>query len=164
MIGLTAAAVAGIFILYAVTGQGGGEAQDTATMTHRMMLLAIQLGLILFAAKMGGMVFARLHMPSVLGELVAGVMIGPFALGQFPVYGFPWGVFPQPQMFPISPELYGIASVAAIVLLFMTGLETDFRLLMRYSVVGSLVGVSGVAASFVLGDLSCVVLSPMLFG
>ncbi len=161
---LLVAVMVGLFILYARTGHDVTETEAPVTMTHRMMMLAIQLGLILFAAKIGGMVFARLHMPSVLGELVAGMLIGPFALGQFPFYGFPGGVFPLPGQFPISAELYGISSIAAIVLLFMAGLETDLRMLMRFSVAGSLVGLGGVTASFVLGDATAVIFGPLLLG
>jgi len=133
-------------------------------MTHRMMMLALQLGVILFAAKVGGILFARARLPVVLGELVAGMAIGPYVLGRIPFWGFDQGLFPVMGDFPISPELYGVSCVAAIVLLFVTGLETDLRLLMRFSVAGSMVGIGGVAVSFILGDLTAVVFSRMLFG
>ena len=145
----------------AVAPQG---AADGAHMTHRMMMLMLQLGVILFAARIGSILLERVRMPGVLGELLAGVLIGPFLLGGLPLPGFPHGLFPIGEGFPLSPELYGICSLAAIVLLFLVGLETDIKLFLRYSVAGGLVGVGGVAASFILGDALCSVFSPSLFG
>ena len=134
-------------------------------MTHRMMMLIMQLGAILFAAKIGNMLFEKLKLPGVLGELCAGLLIGPYLLGALPLPGLmPHGLFPIHDQFPVSPELYGICSLAAIILLFMTGLETDIKLFLRYSIAGSLVGIGGVAASFLLGNLTGIFFSPMLFG
>lgn len=143
------------------TAGAGGEGQ----MTHRMMMLAMQLGLILFAARLGGIVFNRLRLPHVLGELCAGVLIGPHALGHLPIPRlFPHGLIPEQAGFAVSPELYAFCSVAAIVLLFMVGLETDIKMFLRYSLAGSLVGVGGVILSFLVGDLIGVMFAPMLFG
>ena len=62
---------------------------------------------------------------------------------------------------PVSSELYGICTLAAILLLFMVGLETDMKLFLRYSLAGSLVGVGGVVVAFLAGDLLVVAFSPM---
>jgi len=135
------------------------------SMTHRMMMLVIQLGFILFAARLGNILFEKMHMPGVLGELGAGIIIGPYLIGAISLPGFPDGVFPINSItFPISPELYGISTVASIVLLFMIGLETNFRLFLRYSFVGSLVGIGGVLFSFLFGDILAILFSQMLFG
>lgn len=135
-----------------------------AGMTHRMMMLVIQLGIILFAARLGNILFEKLRLPGVLGELCAGLLIGPYALGAISFPGFREGLFPVYASFPVSPELYGICTVASIVLLFVVGLETDIKLFMRYSVVGSLVGIGGAAVSFAVGDATAVLLYPVLFG
>ncbi len=133
--------------------------------THMMMMLVIQLGIILFAARFGNILFEKLKLPGVLGELSAGILIGPYLLGGIPFYGFEHGLFPLfSEGFAISPELYGICTVASIVLLFMVGLETDIRLFMRYSIAGSLVGIGGVAVSFMLGNFASVILLRTLFG
>lgn len=142
-------------------GEAGGHGE--VSMTHRMMVLALQLGCILFVAKLSGSLFEKLHLPGVLGEIAAGILVGPFCLGKLPLPSLPHGLFPLNGEFPVSPELYGFCSVAAIVLLFDAGLETDFRLFMRYSVAGSLVGLGGVLVSFVLGDLTAVWFSGLLF-
>jgi Kef-type K+ transport system membrane component KefB/mannitol/fructose-specific phosphotransferase system IIA component (Ntr-type) len=121
-------------------------------MTELMTRLVIQLGIIIFAARYCGLLMKKINMPSVLGELLAGILIGPFLLGAFPIPGFPEGIFPLPaQEVAVTPELYGIATIASVILLFMSGLETDLSLFLRYSVAGLLVGIGGVIASFFLG-------------
>lgn len=139
------------------------------SMTHRMMMLAIQLGVIVIAARLGNRLFTRLRLPGVVGELMTGVLIGPYVLGGLPLPGFPHGLFYVSKAIavgaiPVSPELYGICAIASIVLLFLVGLETDIGLLMRYSIAGSLVGIGGVAATFFVGNWMAVLFSPMLFG
>jgi Kef-type K+ transport system membrane component KefB/mannitol/fructose-specific phosphotransferase system IIA component (Ntr-type) len=133
----------------------------------RMTTLVIQLGVILFAARLGNMLFEKLKIPGVLGELCAGVVIGPYMLGGIglPVHGFENGLFAVAESVrsgscPVSPELYGICSVAAIILLFLVGIETDLKMFVRYSVAGSLVGIGGVVVSFATGDLLGVWLLP----
>jgi Kef-type K+ transport system membrane component KefB/mannitol/fructose-specific phosphotransferase system IIA component (Ntr-type) len=134
-------------------------------MTYRMMMLAIQLGIILFAARIGNIFAEKLKFPGVLGELLIGIIIGPFMLGAIPLPGFSGGLFPIASgKFPVTPELYGFCSVASIVLLFTAGLETDIRLFLRYSVVGALVGIGGVVFSFLAGDLLAVILLPRILG
>ncbi len=46
----------------------------------------IGVGILLFAAKFMAEIFLRLKLPIVLGELLAGMIVGPFALGSFLVY------------------------------------------------------------------------------
>lgn len=148
---------------------------EPAGMTHRMMMLAIQLGVLLFAARLGNGLFERLKLPGVLGEVAAGMAIGPFALGRVPLptLGFPTGLFPMyvdagaggvMVSFPVSPELYGFCAVASIILLFLVGLETDLSKFLRYSLVGTLVGLGGVLASFGLGAAAGWILLPRLAG
>ncbi len=146
-------------------GVAGPEAGDGALLTHRMMLLAIQLGLLILAARSCNQLFERFHLPGVLGELIAGMIIGPFCLGGLPLIGFPHGLFPLGQAgFPLSHELYGVCCIAAIVLLFNAGLETDLDLFLRFSMAGGAIGIGGVAASFVIGDLTTMLFSKWLFG
>ncbi|MFN3412383.1 MAG: cation:proton antiporter, partial [Exilispira sp.] len=120
-------------------------------MTHHMMILMIQIGAILFFAKLGGKLFQIFKMPGLLGELVIGIIIGPYLLGSIALPGFPDGLFPLEGGFPVSVELYGIATIASIILLFMAGIETDLGLFLKYSVVGSFVGLGGILASFFFG-------------
>jgi Kef-type K+ transport system membrane component KefB len=142
--------------------QVGHEEHEVHSITHLMMHLILQLAVIIVAAKIGGYVFQKyLKMPSVLGELASGMVIGPYALGKLidiPTLGL---LFPLNTVhdFAASPQLYGIATLASIILLFLAGLETDLAAFIRYSVVGSFVGLGGLVAAFVIGDL-CAVMWP----
>ena len=118
------------------------------------MILVFQLGVILLVSKIGHLLFEKLRLPGVLGELSAGFVIGPYALGALAFPGFPTGLFPHGEDFPVSLELYGLCAIASIILLFVTGLETDFKLLARFSFVGTMVALGGVVASFGFG-LGC---------
>ena len=70
-----------------------------------MMILVLQLGVILIAAKLGAIVASRFKQPTVLGELIAGAVIGPFALGGISLPGLSEGLFAYHGAFPVSPEL-----------------------------------------------------------
>ncbi|MBT3202003.1 MAG: PTS transporter subunit EIIA, partial [Phycisphaerales bacterium] len=143
----------------------GANAGAEINMTHRMMMLVIQVGLILFAAKLGNILFEKIKLPGALGELVVGIIMGPFALGHFGFYGFENGLFPlAANGAAISPELYGLGAIAAVVLLFNVGLETDLKLLIKYSLAGGLVGLGGMLASFFLGSACVMVFSEMVLG
>ncbi len=127
---------------------GGGE----ESLTHKMTNLVFQIGIILFAAKLGGWLMKKVNMPSVLGELMMGIIIGPYLLGGIPFFGFHEGLFPLTNpSFPVTPELYGISTIASIILLFHSGLETDLALFLRFSAKGAVIGVGGVGISFLAG-------------
>ena len=89
-----------------------------------------------------------------MGELVAGMVFGPCALGGIPLPGFPSGLFPLDATtpgVPIPPLLYAVATLGSIALLFQSGLETDVRTFFKYSVSGTLVGLGGIVCSFLCG-------------
>ena len=143
---------------------------------EEMMFLVLQIGVIIFAARLGGALASMLRLPSILGELAAGIAIGPWALGGI---GFGDGLFASGlfhgaelrrifaetgHMFDAtSPALYGIATLASVILLFLSGLETNLKMFLKYSFVGSMVGLGGVVGSFLLGDLCAVWLLPKFF-
>jgi fructose-specific phosphotransferase system IIA component len=143
-----------IFILFPVMSFASSEGND---MVHKMMLLVFQLVIILFAAKYMGKLFEKLHLPSVIGEVFAGILIGPFLLGKIPLPGLPYGLFGEfivmnpGAALPVSNELYGFSVIASILLLFMVGLETDLNLFLRYSFPSIVIGGMGVVFSFVAG-------------
>jgi fructose-specific phosphotransferase system IIA component len=119
---------------------------------HRMTVLALEIGIVLFAGYLGARVARRVGIPIILGEVVAGILIGPYLLGSMALPGFPEGLFPLvDNALSISPELYGFAVVASVVLLFLMGLQTDLRLFLRFALAGSVVGLSGAAVSVAAG-------------
>jgi Kef-type K+ transport system membrane component KefB len=83
--------------------------------------------------------FHRIKLPIVLGELLAGIIVGPFALGALPlVDGEPLVV--------LDETVRHIGEIAAVVILFIAGLEITPREFLR-----------GGAASFTVGSLGVVV-------
>ncbi len=133
-----------------------------APVIQQITFLVIQTGIILLAARFCGKLAQKFHIPPVLGELLAGIIIGPYLLGglNLGIPGFTDGIFPLPQSgsLPVSTPLYGLATLGSIILLFMSGLETDLRLLFRYSVAGTVVGLGGVIFSFAFGAGLCMVM------
>ena len=142
---------------------------------EQMMFLVLQIGVIIFAARLGGAIASMLKLPSILGELGAGILIGPWALGGI---GFGDGLFASGLFHgaalqeiastgrlvdATSDELYGLATLASVILLFLSGLETNIKMFLKYSFVGLMVGLGGVLVSFVLGDLCAVFLLPKFF-
>jgi fructose-specific phosphotransferase system IIA component len=132
---------------------------ETESISGQMATLAFQLGIIFFAVRVCGRLAKKARIPQVLGELIAGIIIGPFALGGIHLPGFPHGIFPLASgSLAVSAELYAFASIASIILLFASGLETDIGLFLRYSVAGGVIGMGGVLVSFAAGDLAGVLL------
>jgi len=119
---------------------------------HPTVQFILQLGFLIILTRMGGYWLRRwLHLPGVLGELLVGVIIGPYAMGRFhwPIVGHLFTLGEAGAA--ISPELHAIATFAAIILLFLSGLETDLSTFLRYSLVGTIIGIGGVVVSFYLG-------------
>ena len=131
-------------------------------MTHLMTMLVLQLAVLVVAARLLGWLFSRyLRQPKVLGELAAGMILGPYALGAVPLPGLHGPLFPASvESLPVSPELYGFAVIASIILLFFAGLETDLPTFLRFSIKGGLVGLGGVVVSFLLGSGVAVLFLP----
>ena len=126
--------------------------------------LVLQLDVIIFTARIFGKLAARVGIPSVLGELIAGIVIGPFALGGIALPGFPNGFFGviDSSAGAVSSELYAFAQIASIILLFASGLETDLSLFIKYSVSGGIIGVGGVVVSFFFGAGCAMFILPVL--
>ena len=134
-----------------------GEEKD---ITEIVTLLVFQLAVILIFAKLGGELFTRyLKLPAVIGELLIGVVIGPFALGNLIDLGaiIPGSglgtLFAKPDVptDAISSELFSVSEIAVIVLLFVVGLETNLGQFVRYSRPASLVALGGVILPFFMG-------------
>ncbi len=141
-----------------------GSGVHPAELTEGMVLLVFQLAVIVFAARLGGYLLEKIGQPEVIGEIAAGLLIGPYLLGSISLPGFPAGLFPALPGFPLSPELYGFATVASIVLLFLIGLETNVEKFLAFSLAGSVVGAGGALASFALGAGAAALCSELIFG
>jgi Kef-type K+ transport system membrane component KefB len=99
----------------------------------------LTLSAILVAAKLLGELAERLGQPAVLGELVAGVLLGGSVLGVVPGHGDP------------AELIHVLAELGVLLLLFEIGLETDLREMFRVGPASLAVAVAGVAVPFALG-------------
>ena len=106
-------------------------------MPHGTDSLLLQLFTIFVWAKVFGELFERMHLPAVLGEILAGVVLGPYA-ARFIIPG---------------DTIYSIAELGAVFLLFTVGLETSPSDLIRVGRLSLRVAVAGVVLPFAMGFL-----------
>jgi Kef-type K+ transport system membrane component KefB len=104
----------------------------------------------LAAAKLGGDLATRARQPAVLGELIAGVILGN--LGLLGITGL--------QGLEANETLEALAQIGVILLLFEVGLESTVRDMLKVGATAVLVATLGVAAPFVLGWLVGALLLP----
>lgn len=104
-------------------------------MEHHIIELLLKISCLLIIAKLAGGISRRLDEPAVLGELIAGVIIGPSILG----------------IFKIEESLKAIAQIGVIMLMFIVGMETDLKELRKIGKVASLSAVGGVVLPLFLG-------------
>lgn len=95
----------------------------------------LQLALILVAARVFAELAIRLGAPSVIGELLAGVILGPSLLG----------------LIEANSVIHLLAQIGVIMLLFEVGLETDIGKLATSGVRSTIVAIGGFVAPFLLG-------------
>jgi Kef-type K+ transport system membrane component KefB len=97
--------------------------------------LLFQLFVIFVAAKIVGEAFEHLRLPAVVGEITAGALFGPYALG----------------LIHPTDTIHSIAEIGAIFVLFHAGLETSPQDLIRVGRQALIVAISGIVVPFVLG-------------
>lgn len=113
-------------------------------MEDHFIQVVIGVCVLLFAAKLMAELFVRLKLPIVLGELIAGMIVGPFAFGSlFTIGGEP--------LLQLSGEIKLLGEIGAIVILFMAGLEMTPREFLRGGKASFTVGTLGVILPFVAG-------------
>ena len=112
---------------------------EVAESSLSLIHVVISLAVLLFSAKLLAELFHRIKMPVVLGELLAGIIVGPFALGGLPIFNG------EPLVI-LDETVKHIGEIAAIVILFIAGLEITPREFLK-----------GGAASFTVGSLGVIV-------
>ena len=104
----------------------------------------ISLAVLLFAAKIFAEIFNKLRLPVVLGELTAGIIMGPFAIGSIPI-------FDGKPLVILNETVLQIGEIAGIVILFIAGLEITPREFLRGGAASFAIGACGVIVPFFLG-------------
>lgn len=130
--------------------------------------LILTFGLVLIAARIGGEIAERyLKQPAIVGELLAGIIISPFALGA--LIGDPiilnFATIDGHLVESGSPvesfhPMEIISQIAVIALLFVAGLETDVRSFLKHSFTGAMVAIGGVILPFIFGYFAAMYFFP----
>jgi Kef-type K+ transport system membrane component KefB len=123
-----------------------------------ILTLLLQVVLILLLSRVMGLLFRWIHQPQVMGEMVAGIMLGPSLFG--------W-LFPQAAAYvfpPVSvPYLSVLSQVGVIFFLFLIGLELDPKLLRNRGHTAVVVSHVSIVAPFLLGAALALYLYPRVF-
>jgi Kef-type K+ transport system membrane component KefB/nucleotide-binding universal stress UspA family protein len=115
---------------------------------HPAFLLLIQIALLLVVTRMGAELVKRLGQPAVVGELAAGIALGPTLFGHFAPSLFA-SVFPQDSAQFNLLEVVGLLGM--VLLLLLTGLETDLKLLRHLGRAALIASVLGMVVPFLSG-------------
>jgi Kef-type K+ transport system membrane component KefB len=115
-----------------------------AAMESTFIHIIISLSILLFTAKLFAEIFQRLNMPIVLGELLAGIVVGPFALGGLPLFN-------GQALVVLDETIKHIGELSAIVILFIAGLEITPREFLKGGIASFTVGALGVIVPFFTG-------------
>jgi Kef-type K+ transport system membrane component KefB/nucleotide-binding universal stress UspA family protein len=111
-------------------------------------LLLVQIALLIAVGRGLGELMQRIGQPSVIGELLGGLILGPSLFG--------W-IWPEAQhaIFPTSGEqkalIDGIAQFGILLLLLLTGMETDLKLVRKVGKAAIAISVTGIVVPFVCG-------------
>ena len=97
-----------------------------------------------FFSKIFAELFNKLKLPAVLGELLAGIILGPFALGSLPI-------FDGKPLVILDETVRQIGEISGIVILFIAGLEITPREFLKGGAASFTVGACGVIVPFFVG-------------
>jgi Kef-type K+ transport system membrane component KefB len=125
-------------------------------MVHLPTLL-LQIGVILIVARLVGWAFRKIHQPQVVGEMVAGILLGPSLLG--------W-LAPSVSGFLFPPESLGylsaLSQVGLVLFMFLVGLELNPQTLRERGHAALVTSHASIIAPFLLGTLLALYLYPRL--
>ncbi len=127
-----------------------GSASEAAGHSDPIAPALLALFVVLLAAKLGGELFERLSLPAVLGELIAGIVLGNLVLVN-PAWSFLEPLRATPIRENWALILDSLARFGVIILLFEVGLESTVTGMMKVGKSALLVAVLGVIAPFLLG-------------
>jgi Kef-type K+ transport system membrane component KefB/nucleotide-binding universal stress UspA family protein len=126
----------------AASAGGGGPAASSET------LFVVEIGVLLLVGRLMGEAAQRIGQPPVMGQLIGGLLLGPS------VFGVIW---PEAQhtLFPDSGAqksmIDAISQLGILLLLLLTGMETDLQLVRRVGRAAVTVAIAGVALPFACG-------------
>lgn len=113
-------------VVVLLAAEGGSSAAPLSE--HEVLVFLVQLALLVGVARIFGWVMKSIGQPAVVGELLAGVILGPTLFGRVAPGAFDW-VFGEPT---VTSVVFGISWLGVIMLLVVIGFETDLGIIARF--------------------------------
>ena len=112
------------------------------------------LTLIVASAKMAGALATRVHQPSVFGEILVGLLLGPTFLNilAWPMFATP----PGTDAIPLLTLVRDLAQIGVLLLMFVAGLETDLVMMRHVGKVAFWSAFGGVVLPMIFGAMTAV--------
>lgn len=121
----------------------------TDNLHHPLSVLLIQIIAVLLMVRLFGFLFKYIGQPGVIGEIVAGIVLGPSVLGYF---------FPDAFLFLFPPEslskLELLSQIGLVLFMFVIGMELDFSVLKNKINETLVISHAGILVPFFLGILA----------
>ncbi len=140
-------AACGWLLLFAASSAWGAEPATTSSSASEVVFLA-EVVLLLLIGRLLGEAMQRIGQPAVIGQLVAGILLGPS------VFGVIW---PEAQhaIFPASGAqksmIDAVSQLGILMLLLLTGMEIDLRLVRKVGRAAASVSLAGISLPFLCG-------------
>ena len=116
--------------------------------TFNPITTILAISLLIVTAKIFALIFKRIKLPEVIGEILAGVIFGPFAIGGLIVLaGEPLFSGPVNEYFVLETFF----EIGGMILLFSAGLEFTFKQFRKAGLPAFVIGTAGVVIPFILG-------------
>jgi Kef-type K+ transport system membrane component KefB len=117
-----------------------------ANLSHPLIILFAQIIVIILVTRVFGWICKKLRQPVVIGEILAGILMGPSLMGYyFPAFSA--ALFPAASM----GNLHILAQIGLVLFMFMVGMELDFKSLKNQARKAVIISHTGIAFSFTLG-------------
>jgi Kef-type K+ transport system membrane component KefB len=135
----------------AIYGSAAGQV-DVNALLHVLLALA----LVITTARLLGTVFRIAHQPPVIGEIIAGILLGPSLFGRYAPTLWHY-LLPS----TIAPFLNVIAQVGVILYMFLVGLELDPRLMRQRGRATVAISHASIITPFIMGSLLALLIYPI---
>lgn len=115
-------------------------------MSHPLSIFLLQLLIIITVSRLFGYLFRKIGQPAVMGEIVAGIALGPSLLGAiYPAYiAF---VFPKASL----GNLQMLSQVGLILFMFVIGMELDLNIIKKKAKAATLISITSIIFPYLLG-------------
>lgn len=115
--------------------------------SEQITIFLISIGIMLFSARLFGELFLRLKLAPIIGEILAGIILGPTVFGSVFPSLYEW-LFPSGN---VKIALDGIINISIILLLLITGIEVDLSMVISQRKIAFFTSLMGIVVPFLFG-------------